>query len=72
MAPTVKLDCDTIRLIAAAIAEGRVVTVPEGQRALPECELAKVNAAPVRAEGCRSGRQVERAPHLDEIDRERV
>lgn len=66
------LDCSTIALIAEAVAAGRVVQVPEGARALPECALAQVTASPIRAEACGRGQQVDRAPHLDEIDKERA
>lgn len=68
MAP-VSLDCATIRVIAAAIAEGQLVVVTEGARALPERAAGKP-PAPIRAEACGRGRAVARALHLDEIDRE--
>lgn len=69
MAPSIKLDCETIRLIAAAIAEGRVVAVPDGARTLPE-RPAGEQPARIRAEACGRGRHVGRAPHLDGIDRD--
>lgn len=70
MARPVKLDCATIRLIAAAIAEGRVTAVEPGRRALPPPPPG-TPAAPPRPEGCGSGRRVGRAPALHDIDGDR-
>ncbi len=55
-------------LVDQALAAGRITRIATGERAL----APRLSPAPqpllVNAEQCLGGRQVERLPHLDEID----
>lgn len=55
-------------LVAQALAAGRVTRVAMGERALAPRLSPTPQPLLVNAEQCLGGRQVERMPHLDEID----
>lgn len=59
---------DLAGMIAAALADGRLRVIPEGQRALPAPLLRTIDIR-CRPEGCRAGRMLARLPGIDAYDR---
>ncbi len=59
------------KLVAQAVAGGRLQRIPTGVRALRDRPPPAVSEPLVRPEACFGGRQVDRHPHLDELDRSR-
>ncbi len=62
---------DLAGIIAAAVADGRLRIIPEGQRALPAPMPRPIDNR-CRPEGCGVGRMVARLPGIDAYDRMRA
>lgn len=65
-----KPPADLALLIAAAVANGRLRVIPEGERGLAP-PLPKRRDERCRPEGCGAGRMLSRLPGIDAYDRMR-